>query len=180
MSWFILLKRQTKLYNFMPDYPGKDKVTHFHGSREASRGQLMREGLKPKGPYKKFKGGYTKPIYGDLEDLSGDEKELIFATGKEQELPVEYGRSKKVTQGKIDYDDIFDANGNLLPEPKLPEKKVEVEENMVGIRGDSIEWDRSSSPIYRRGETFYISDKPIDPDNLVFLSIDEWKKYLKR
>ena len=165
MTWFDVLKRQMKLYNFMPEYPDKERVSHFHGSREASRDQLMEEGLKPKGSYKKYKDGYTKPIYGDLEELSGDEKKLIWATGREQELPVEYARTETVTQDKI---------------PKLPKKKVEVEENMIGIRGDSIDWDKSSSPIYRRGEKFYISDKPIDPDKLVFLSINDWKKYLKK
>jgi len=180
MTWFDVLKRQMKLYNFMPEYPDKERVSHFHGSREASREQLMEEGLKPKGSYKKYKDGYTKPIYGDLEELSGDEKKLIWATGREQELPVEYARTETVTQDKIDYNDIFDENGNLLTEPKLPKKKVEVEENMVGIRGDSIDWDKSSSPIYRRGEKFYISDKPIDPDKLVFLSINDWKRYLKK
>ena len=46
IAW-LLLKRQTKLYNWIKDYPDKESVKFYHGSHTGVRPNIMREGLVP-------------------------------------------------------------------------------------------------------------------------------------
>ena len=182
--WFNILKRQTKLYNYDPDFLNPyGEVSHFHGSR-ASKEKLLEEGLKPQGKYISHPKGYTKEHYRDLvKPDNKNKKSLIWAAGKEQGLPLEYGESKEnVKETTVDYNSLFDERGMLLPNPKILEsnKTIRTEGNIVGIRGKDIDWNRSESPIYKIGTKWYIHNKPIDPDRLVFLTIEQWKKYLNK
>lgn len=180
IMWFDILKIQTKLYNFV-DYPENPhgKITHFHGSK-APKEKIMQEGLLPKGQYIQHKRGYGKPHHKDLMESPKNKKtKLIWAAGKEQGLPLEYGQKKR-KEVKVDYNSLFDEKGNLLPNPAIKEEIVTIDGNMIGIRGENIDWDRAESPIYQVGTQWYISNKPISPDKLVFMTIEEWKKYLDK
>ena len=50
MAW-VVLKRQTKLYNWIEDYPDKERVKYYHGSHEKVRPLIHQQGLVPQNEY---------------------------------------------------------------------------------------------------------------------------------
>ena len=50
VAW-VVLKRQTKLYNWIEDYPDKQPVKYYHGTHEKVRPLIHQQGLVPQNEY---------------------------------------------------------------------------------------------------------------------------------
>ena len=67
-----MLKRQTKLYNWIKDYPDKEPVKFYHGSYKDVRPNIMQEGLVPQNEMANNEGWFRQ-----LDGVEGLEDEWI-------------------------------------------------------------------------------------------------------